>query len=928
LSSDSPVMHSQLPIAIETEMKRSYLDYAMSVIVSRALPDCRDGLKPVHRRILYAMHAMNNYHDKPYKKAARVVGDVIGKYHPHGDSAIYMALVRMAQDFSLRVPLIDGQGNFGSVDGDSPAAMRYTEARLAKISSAMLKDIEQNTVEFQDNYDGAETEPKVLPARFPNLLVNGTNGIAVGMATNIPSHNLGEVIDACCAYIQNPEMTIEDVLEIVPAPDFPTGGMILGAQRAKIALATGRGSILVRGRVDIEEIGGKNAIIVKEIPYQVNKADLLQNIERLSRNKIIEGIGELRDESNKLGIRMVIELKKGFVPEVILNQIYKYTSLQTSFGVNMLALNKGRPQQMNVRDIIVAFIEFREEVVTKRTLYLLNKARDKAHSLIGLSLAVANIDEIIAIIRGSSDPAEARVRLMEKFWEAETVIPLLQLVDDYRNELEGSRCKFTHEQATAILEMKLQKLTGLEKGRIDGELKNLAVSIKDYLDILGSRPRLMSIITDELVEIKEKFATPRRTTIEMDDSGMDMEDLIQKEEMIVTTTMSGFIKRVPLVTYKSQRRGGKGRSAMSTHDDDATIDIISTNTHSQLLFFSDAGKVYRLKVYRLPLGSPQSKGRALVNLLPIAQDEKITNITKLPDNIDEWEKFSIMFATSKGNVRRNALTAFESINAGGKIAIRLDEDDKLVTVKICEHADHVMLSTSCGKALRFATEAIRVFKSRTSDGVRGIRLSRENDHLVSMTILQDSQITMEKREEYLKLPIALRTRFSEEEDSAELIKEIRAGAADLSLTDEEIETLALGEQFILTISDKGFGKRSSSYEYRTANRGGQGITNMNLSSKNGLVVTSMPVLATDQIILLTDSGKIIRTMVNSIRITGRSALGVKVFNIAAGEKVISVTKIANLEDEIDENESAGEESSGENSETLVTSNDNPTVESD
>lgn len=911
MSSDSPVLHSQTPVSIETEMKRSYLDYAMSVIVSRALPDCRDGLKPVHRRILYAMHEMNNYHDKPYKKSARVVGDVIGKYHPHGNDPIYMALVRMAQEFSLRVPLIDGQGNFGSIDGDMPAAMRYTEARLAKISTAMLKDIDQNTVEFQDNYDGSEHEPKVLPARFPNLLVNGTNGIAVGMATNIPSHNLGEVLDACCEYIKNPEITMEEVLRLVPAPDFPTGGIILGGQRAKIALATGRGSILVRGKVDIEEIGGKSAIIIKEIPYQVNKADLLQNIERLSREKIIEGIGEMRDESNKLGIRMVVELKKGFVPDVILNQIYKYTSLQTSFGVNMLALNKGRPQQMNVRDVIVAFIDFRVEVVTNRTMYLLNKARDKAHTLIGLSLAVANIDEVIAIIRGSADPAEARTKLMDKFWEAETVIPLLELVDDYRNELDGSKCKFTYEQATAILEMKLQKLTGLEKDKIDAELKNLAVSIKEYLDILGSREKLMALIESELTEIKEKYATPRRTSIELDDSGMDMEDLIQKEEMIVTTTMSGFIKRVPLATYKAQRRGGKGRSAMTTHDDDATIDIISTNTHSQLLFFSDAGKVYRLKVYKLPLGGPQSKGRALVNLLPIAQDEKITNITKLPDNIEEWDNFSIMFATSKGNVRRNSLSAFENINANGKIAIRLDENDKLVAVKICEHSDHVMLSTSNGKALRFATEAIRVFKSRTSDGVRGIKLAKANDSLVSMTVLADSRISMEKREEYLKLPVALRAKFKTDVKRESILQEIRTAQPDISLSDEEIESLAMGEEFILTISDRGYGKRSSSYEYRPAGRGGQGITNMSLNSKNGLVVTSMPVDEDDQIILLTDSGKIIRTQVDSIRITGRSALGVKVFNITGNEKVISVTKVANLDDSIEESVSSDEQQESE-----------------
>ena len=890
MSSNVIDLSSMVPVSIEDEMKKSYLDYAMSVIVSRALPDARDGLKPVHRRILYAMHEANNYHDRPYKKSARVVGDVMGKYHPHGDSAIYSSLVRMAQDFSLRLPLIDGQGNFGSMDGDSPAQMRYTEVRLEKVSSSILNDINLDTVDFVDNYDGAETEPTVLPARFPNLLVNGTNGIAVGMATNIPTHNLGEVIDACCAYIENREITLEELLEHVPAPDFPTGGIILGGGRAKTALSTGRGSVIVRAKTDFEEIGGKQAIIVTEVPYQVNKAELLSRAESLAKDKVIEGIAEMRDESNKLGIRIVIEVKKGFVPDVILNQLYKYTSLQTSFSYNMLALDHGQPRTMNLQSVIKIFIAFREEVVTRRVSNLLSKARDKAHLLIGLSLAVANIDEVIALIRSAPDPATAKAQLMEKDWNAETVIPLLKLVDDYRNELIDNRCKFTEEQAKAILEMKLQKLTGLEKEKIDEELKSLSVEIIDHLDILGSHERLMKVITEELLEVKEKFATPRRTSVELNEADVDFEDLIQKEDMVVTTTIKGYIKRVPLATYRAQKRGGKGRAALSMHDDDFTNEIIVTNTHVPLLFFSDKGKVYRTKVYRLPLGSPQSKGRALINTFPLEQDEKITTVMPLPEDKETWDQFNIIFATRKGNVRRNDLAAFSNINANGKIAIRLDEDDKLIDVKVCKSDDHIIISTREGKSIRFSVDAVRVFKSRTSDGVRGIRLAKKDDAVISMAILQGAEIEMIKRDNYLKIDQQLRNEISKHSEIDSANDSLNKVAAE-SLNSEEVFALAQNEEYLLSITENGYGKRTSAYEYRTAGRGGQGIFNIDTEERNGKVIATFPVEEDDEIILVTDGGTLIRTSVKDIRITGRNAKGVKVINTKNSEKVISVTRI-------------------------------------
>lgn len=879
-------------------MRRSYLDYAMSVIVSRALPDCRDGLKPVHRRILFGMHQMNNYHDKPHKKSARIVGEVMGKYHPHGDAPIYGSLVRMAQEFSLRDPLVDGQGNFGSIDGDSPAAMRYTEARLAKIASKMLDDIDQETVDFGDNYDGSETEPSVLPARFPNLLINGTSGIAVGMATNIPTHNLSEVIDACFAYIQNPDITPEELVEFVPAPDFPTGGMIVGATQARNALISGKGIIMMRGRVEVEEIGGHFAIIIKELPYQVNKSELVKKIEHLSRHKVVEGISELRDESNKLGIRVVVELKRDATPDVVINQLYKHSELQTSFGVNMLALNNGRPILMGLKDIITAFIDFRKEVVTRRTIYQLNKARNKAHVLIGLSLAVANIDEVIAMIKGSPNPQEAKKRLMEKYWQASDVIPLLKLVDDYRNDLVDGQCRFTLEQAEAILEMRLSKLTGLEKGKIESELAELAKTIADFLELLASKELLFALISKELQEVKDAFASPRRTEIVIDDREFNDEDLIAREEMVVTNTMGGFIKRVPLDTYRAQKRGGKGRSAMAVYADDTTTDIIVASTHAPLLFFSSHGKVYRMKVYKLPLSAPQSKGRALVNMLPLAQDERITNIMPLPENPAEWADYSIVFATKAGNIRRNELSAFSSIQANGKIAIKLDEGDALVGVSIARSTDHIMLCTKYGKALRFPLSKLRIFKSRNSDGVRGIKFTHDNDAVVSMAILSEAKATLEQREEYLKVPVDIRLEYRKTKDA----DKFKSAIKDFVFTNLNIEAaleLAAAEQFILSVTENGFGKRTSLYEYRVTGRGGQGILNIGTSERNGLVVASLPVESEDQIILLTSGGTLIRTKVTDIRITGRNATGVKVMHAQDSEKIISVTRILS-EQEVEE----------------------------
>lgn len=885
-----------LPINIADEMRRSYLDYAMSVIVSRAIPDVRDGLKPVHRRILYSMYESGYHYNKAYRKSARIVGDVIGKYHPHGDSAIYDALVRMAQDFSLRVMLIDGQGNFGSIDGDSPAAMRYTESRLAKVTHTILEDLDKETVDFVPNYDGSEHEPKVLPALFPNLLVNGAGGIAVGMATNIPPHNLGEVIDACCMLIERPDSTPLDIMSIIKGPDFPTGGTILGLGGIRAAYETGRGSIVTRGKAHIENTANsaKQAIIITEVPFAVNKARLIEKIAELVNEKRIEGISEIRDESDKTGIRVVIETKRDAVAEVILNQLYQYTQLQTSFSVNMLALNGGVPKVMNIAEVLKIFLQFREEVVTKRTIYLLNKARDRSHVLVGLRVAVNNIDEIIKLIRASSDPVEARKELMTRAWEASDIIPLIKLVDDRAVLTEDGKCYLTETQAKAILEMRLQRLTAMEKDKIESDLEELRKQISYYLEILGSREKLLDIIRDELLSVKNEFATPRLTTIEESELDVDIEDLIQREEMVVTVTHGGYIKRVPLSSYRAQRRGGKGRSGVSMHDDDVITQLFVGSTHTPMLFFSNKGQVYSLKLYKLPQGNPQSKGRPLVNILKLSDGEMITNIMPMPENEAEWDELNMMFATKLGNIRRNDLSDFKRIQSNGKIAIRLDESDSLIGVMVCGENDHILLATKQGQALRFPVQAARVIKSRKSDGVRGIKLA-SGDEVISMTVLHGIECDMETRDKYLSVPTALRRKLA---DQTMTIAELRAECS-IDLDDARLEQLAAGEEFLLTVSENGMGKLSSAYEYRITNRGGSGIVNMAITEKTGIVVASMPVEITDEIMLITNLGQLIRCPLNHVRITGRNASGVILFKTADGEQVVSVALIAKSTDEND-----------------------------
>lgn len=881
-----------LTVSISDEMKGSYLDYAMSVIVSRAIPDVRDGLKPVHRRILYAMYESGYHFNKPYRKSARIVGDVIGKYHPHGDVAVYDALVRMAQTFSLRLKLIDGQGNFGSIDGDSPAAMRYTESRLAKVAHTLLEDLDKETVGFSPNYDGSENEPRVLPSRFPNLLVNGTGGIAVGMATNIPPHNLGEIIDACCHLIDHPDTPSLDLMQFVKGPDFPTGASIMGMAGIRSAYETGRGSIVIRGKAHIEDMGNRQAVIITEIPFMVNKARMIEKIAELVNEKKIEGISDLRDESDKRGIRVVVETKKDAVAEVILNQLFSYTQLQTSFGVIMLALNNGMPKVMNLAEVLKAFLEFREEVITKRTIYLLNKARDRSHILVGLRIAVNNIDEVITLIRGSKDPAEAREKLLSNAWNAAEIIDLIKLVDD-KAIIKGDQCYLTEEQAKAILEMRLQRLTAMEKGKIETDLLELKAEITDYLETLGSREKLLAILKSELIEIKTNFATERLTSIEEGSFDQDIEDLIQREEMVVTVTHNGYIKRVPLVSYRAQRRGGKGRSGVNMHDEDVTTQIFVGITHTPMLFFSNFGQVYSLKLYKLPLGNPQSKGRPLVNILKLAEGESITNIMPLPENVDEWDNLNIMFATKKGNIRRNDLSDFKKIQSNGKIAIRLDEDDSLVGVRVCSDDDHVLIASRLGKALRFPVNAVRVFKSRTSDGVRGIRLASD-DYVISMTIIKATECAIEEREKYLSIPVSERMQIAKGEIEANTY--IKENNLDFSI--ERLNQLAVDEEFILTIGSNGFGKISSAYEYRVTGRGGSGVVNMNINDKTGQVVASMPVRNNEEIMLITDSGKLIRCPLSSVRITGRSTSGVIIFKTAAGESVVSTALIAADDDEL------------------------------
>ena len=891
MSDTSQVLGNDSSVSIEDEMKRSYLDYAMSVIVSRAIPDVRDGLKPVHRRILSAMHESGCDWNKPFKKSARIVGEVMGKYHPHGDSAIYDSLVRMAQDFSMSLPLIDGQGNFGSMDGDRAAAMRYTESRLDKSAHALLEDIDKDTVGFQPNYDGSEREPVVLPAQYPNLLVNGAGGIAVGMATNIPPHNLGEVIDATCMLIDNPATTIDEMMAVCPGPDFPTGGIILGRTGAHSALHTGRGSVVMRGRTEIEtDAKGREAIIITEVPYQVNKARMIERMADLVREKKIEGISDLRDESDKSGVRVVIEIKRDAMAEVVLNQLYAFTPLQTSFGVNMLALDRGRPKLMNIKDVLEAFIDFREEVISRRTLHLLNKSRDRAHVLIGLAIAVANIDEIIKLIRAAKDPVEARDNLMNRSWNAGDVQSLLDLVDDSGNAIVDGKIRFTETQARAILELRLQRLTGLEREKIDEELKGLAADIKHNLEILGSRSVLMALLKSELLVMREQFAVPRRTEIQESEFEHDIEDLIQKEDMVVMITVGGYIKRVPLSTYRAQRRGGKGRSGMNMKDEDETQEIIVANTHNPMLFFSTTGKVYKLKVYKLPLGTPQARGKALVNIFPLEDGETIHNFMPMPEDEAKWDEMNIMFATKNGNVRRNDLSDFHDIRSNGKIAIRLDENDRLIDVRPCHEHQHVLLAAKSGKCIRFPVEAVRVFKSRTSDGVRGMRLA-EGDEVVSMSILAGNEISIEERAAYLKYAINKRRAHGEEVEAG--APEADEGSvASITLPQERLDELEKAEQFILTVTENGYGKRSSAYEYRITNRGGSGVVNIITSKRNGGVVQSFPVEEADQIMLMTDKAKLIRTPVHDIRIAGRNTQGVTVFKTASGETVISASHIS------------------------------------
>ncbi|WP_205481814.1 DNA gyrase subunit A [Sphingomonas arenae] len=877
------------PISIVEEMKTSYLDYAMSVIVSRALPDVRDGLKPVHRRILHACQEAGYVAGRPYRKSSRIVGDVMGKYHPHGDSAIYDALARMTQDWSMRVPLIDGQGNFGSMDPDPPAAMRYTEARLAKVANFLLGDIDKDTVDFQPNYDASEREPQVLPARFPNLLVNGAGGIAVGMATNIPPHNLGEVIAACRAYIDDPAITSEGLMEHVKGPDFPTGAIILGQAGLRSAYTTGRGSIVLRSRYKVEE--GRNdrrSIILTEIPYQQGKNALVEKIAEAAKDKRIEGVSDIRDESNREGVRVVIELKRDATPEVVLNQLWRHTPAQGSFPANMLAIRGGRPETLTLRDIIESFVKFREEVITRRSKFELLKARERAHILLGLVVAVTNLDEVVRLIRGSSSPAQARERLLEREWAGDQIRPYIQLVEAVEPQAIGTTYRLSEEQVRAILELRLHRLTALGRDEIGAELEKLAKTIAELLEILGNRARLYEVLREELDEVDREYSTPRKTELAAAADGIDDEDLIEREEMVVTVTMTGYIKRTPLSVFREQKRGGKGRSGMSTKDEDAVTNLFVTSTHNPVLFFSNLGRVYRMKVWRLPEGGPTAKGRPMVNLLPLSAGEVITTVLPLPEDEESWGDLHLMFATAHGTVRRNSMDAFRNIPTAGKIAMRFgvsegdegeeDVTDRLIGVELLTEQDDVLLATRNGKAIRFMSTDVREFQSRTSTGVRGVRLL-EGDEVISMSILHRVGTTQEEREAYLRCP-PWRDREG----------------AECTLSPERLAEMAEGEQFILTVTENGYGKRTSAYEYRRTNRGGQGITNIDTSARNGRVVASFPVKPGEQIMLATDQGKMIRTTVGSIRIAGRNTQGVTIFRVADNEHVVSVAKI----DESDE----------------------------
>jgi DNA gyrase subunit A len=888
------------PISIVEEMKTSYLDYAMSVIISRALPDVRDGLKPVHRRILYACQEAGYVAGRPYRKSSRIVGDVMGKYHPHGDSAIYDALARMTQDWSMRVPLIDGQGNFGSMDPDPPAAMRYTEARLAKVANFLLGDIDRDTVDFTPNYDASEREPQVLPARFPNLLVNGAGGIAVGMATNIPPHNLGEVLAACRAYIDDPAISSEDLMEHVKGPDFPTGGFILGQAGIRGAYTAGRGSILLRSRHHVEEgRGDRRSIVLTEIPYQVGKNGLVEKIAEAAKDKRIEGVSDIRDESNREGVRVVIDLKRDATPEVVLNQLWRHTPAQTSFPANMLAIRSGRPETLTLRDFIEAFVKFREEVITRRAKFELFKARERAHILLGLVVAVTNLDEVVRLIRGSASPAVAREKLLERDWPMEEIRPYIALVEAVEPQKAEKTYRLSESQVKAILELRLHRLTALGRDEIGNELEGLAKNIGELLEILANRARLYEVMREEFDEVEVEFATPRVSELAAAVDGIEDEDLIEREDMVVTVTMEGYIKRSPLAVFREQKRGGKGRAGMATKEEDAVTTLFVTSTHNPVLFFSNLGRVYRMKVWRLPEGGPNTRGRPMVNLLPLAEGEIISTVLPLPEDEAEWGTLHIMFATAHGTVRRNSMAAFTNIPTAGKIAMRFgtspveevdhagddseeqaDPTDRLIGVELLTEGDDVLLATRHGKAIRFMATDVREFQSRTSTGVRGVRL-QPGDEVISMSILHRVGTTQEEREAYLRF-----APWKGEKDG------------ECSLSAERIAELHEKEQFILTVTENGYGKRSSAYEYRRTNRGGQGITNIDTSARNGCVVASFPATPGEQLMLVTDQGKMIRTTVGDIRIAGRSTMGVTIFRVAEGEHVVSVAKI----DESDEEE--------------------------
>ncbi len=884
------------PVSIVDEMKSSYLDYAMSVIVARALPDVRDGLKPVHRRILFACQEGGFVAGRPYRKSAKIVGDVMGNYHPHGDAAIYDALARLAQDWSLRVPLMDGQGNFGSMDPDPPASMRYTEARLAKVAMTLLEDLDKDTVNFSPNYDGSREEPQVLPARFPNLLVNGAGGIAVGMATNIPPHNLGEVISACKAYIANPAITVDELIEIVPGPDFPTGAIILGQGGARAAYHTGKGSIMMRSRHKVEEgRGDRRSIVLTEIPYQVGKSGLVEKIAEAAKDKRIEGVSDIRDESNREGVRIVIDLKRDATPEVVLNQLWRHTPAQSSFPANMLAIRGGRPETLSLRDIIEAFVKFREEVITRRSKYELLKARERAHILLGLVIAVTNMDEVVRIIRGSASPVEARATLLARAWPVAEIAPYIKLVEAVEHEVTGDTYTLSDAQVRAILDLRLHRLTALGRDEIGDELAKLAASIAELLEILSNRVRLYEVMTEEFEAIERDFVTPRRTEIAPAADGIDDEDLIEREEMVVTVTMGGYIKRTPLDAFRAQKRGGKGRSGMNTKDEDVVTELFVTSTHTPVLFFSTHGKVYRMKVWRLPEGAPQARGRPMINLLPLAEGETISTVLPLPEDEAEWGKLHVVFATARGNVRRNSMDAFANVPSNGKFAMKFegdDEGDRLIGVALLTEEDDILLATRSGKAIRFESTAVREFQSRTSTGVRGITL-KGDDEVISLSILKGFAATTDEREAYLKAA------------------PWKDGEREVTLSPERMAEFAETEQFILTVTANGYGKRTSAYEYRRTNRGGQGITNIDTSERNGHVVASFPIVDEGQLMLVTDQAKMIRTNVADIRIAGRNTQGVTIFRVADNEHVVSAARIDASDSDEDEGEDMPEADAAE-----------------